>query len=766
MVRLGVDVRGVVQGVGFRPFVYTAATRRGLSGWVQNRRDGVTVEVEGGEAAVAGFLAALWEQGPPGARVEGLEVAPLPPHGRPEAFRILPSDAAARARAVLPADLATCDACRAEVADPTDRRHGYPFAACARCGPRYTVTESLPYDRSRTVMREFPLCPACRREYDDPADRRFHAEPIACPSCGPSLRLLSPAGGVSAAGDDALARAVAAVAGGAILALKGLGGYQLIVDATDRGAVERLRARKRREAKPFAVLFADLTAVRAACAVGDAEAGALAGPEAPILLLGRRPDAPAAVADAVAPGMPRLGVMLPATPLHHLLVSAVGRPLVCTSGNRTDEPICTGDAEAVARLGDVADVVLAHDRRIVRPVDDSVARVGPAGLEVLRRARGFAPLPLRVAGMPAGIVALGAHQKSAVAVTLADAVVPSQHLGDLHAAESVRLLERTVDDLVRLFDVVPRAVACDLHPDYASTRLAERLAAGWNVPLVRVQHHHAHVAACAAEHGLDGAVLGLAWDGTGLGPDGMLWGGDALAVDGAGSRRVAHLRPFALPGGDRAMREPRRVALALLHAAAPELVAGWAERAFRAEEARVLVRLLDTGRGMPWTTSVGRLFDGVAALAGLRMHASFEGQAAMELEAAAEACAGAAPPYPLPLDGGAPAIADWGPLVRAVCRDVERGAGAAAIAARFHASLVELAAAIARHAGVRRIACTGGCFQNLRLARGVRARLEAEGIAVWAPRLVPPNDGGIAVGQAAVAARVSRESTDVSRHPG
>jgi hydrogenase maturation protein HypF len=752
MMRLAVEVRGIVQGVGFRPFVHAAATRRGLSGWVRNRADGVSLEVEGRAAAVRAFLAALRADAPSIARVEDIEIVELSPCDDPGPFRILPSASRTPVvRATLPADLAVCADCLAEMTSPADRRHGHAFITCTACGPRYTIVESLPYDRARTVMREFPLCPACRSEYDDPGDRRFHAEPLACPDCGPRLRLLGPGGAELAAGDDALERAAASVASGAILALKGLGGFQLLVDATDASAVARLRARKRRDAKPFAVLFPDLAAMRAACVVSDEEAAWLAGGEAPILLLERRHGAGDGLAESVAPGVPRLGGMLPTSPLHHLLARALERPLVCTSGNRSEEPICIDQDEAVARLGDVADVILSHDRRIVRPVDDSVARVGPGGLEVLRRARGFAPLPLPLSGAPAGIVALGAQLKSAVAITLPDAVLPSQHLGDLHAVESVALLERTVDDLLRLFDVRPLRVASDLHPDYASTRLAERLAATWGVPLVRVQHHHAHVAACVAEHGLSGPLLGLAWDGAGLGTDGTLWGGEALLVDGPRWRRAAHLLPFQLPGGERAMREPRRAALALLHATARADAVRWAARAFRAGETEVLLAMLDAGRIPPRTTSVGRLFDGIAALAGLCLRVSFEGQAALAVETAAGTLE-ATDAYPIPLDDGEPAVADWRPLVRAVWRDAEHGESPAVIAARFHAALVDLAEACALRSGAARVVLTGGCFQNLRLARDVRARLEARGLSVFTPRLLPPNDGGVAVGQAAIAA--------------
>jgi hydrogenase maturation protein HypF len=507
------------------------------------------------------------------------------------------------------------------------------------------------------------------------------------------------------------------------------------------------------------------------------------------VIVERLPDdeARVTVADEVAPGSRRLGVLLPTTPLHRLLAAGAARPLVCTSGNLAGEPICIDDAEARARLAGVADLFLGHERRIVRPVDDSVARVGPAGLVLLRRARGFAPLPLAVDGIPAGIVALGAQLKSTVAVSLDGEVVVSQHLGDLHSADAAALLEWTVGDLLGLFALRPRLVACDLHPDYASTRLAERLTSRWQVPLVRVQHHHAHVAACVAEHGVRAPlgpvgpvipVLGLAWDGAGLGGDGMLWGGEALLVDGAHFRRVAHLRPFSLPGGERAMREPRRSALGLLHAISAEDAAAWSARRFAPADARVLLAMLARGLGTP-TTSVGRLFDAVAALAGVRDVASFEGQAAMELEELADEVAGEASagpgrariePYPLPLRAGArgePAVADWEPLVREVVHDLARGVPSSVVAARFHASLGELAAAIALRACVPRVALAGGCFQNVRLAREVRARLEARGFEVLSPRVHPPNDAAIALGQVVVAAARERKEEDrVSRDPG
>jgi hydrogenase maturation protein HypF len=762
VIRVAVRVRGVVQGVGFRPFVHGEATARGLAGWIRNGTDGLGLEVEGPEKAVREFLDTLRRDPPPAARVERVEVATLPPTGD-LGFRILTSVRSSVTRSVLPADLAMCAECAAEIASPTARRHRYPFTNCTRCGPRFTIVEALPYDRARTTMRAFPPCPACAAEYAAERDRRFHAEPIACPACGPIVRAVSPGGLERERGEAALALAVAALVRGHVLALKGLGGFQLLVDAGNAEAVARLRQRKRREEKPLALMCPSLDAVRSLCQVSPAETRLLLGPEAPIVLL-RRLARGHGIAEAVAPRNPHLGIMLPYTPLHALLLAAAARPLVCTSGNRAEEPICTGNDEALARLGDVADLFLVHDRRIARPVDDSVVRMGLRGPVVLRRARGFAPLPLRLPNTGPCVLALGGHSKSTVTVTVGDQAVVSQHLGDLDAPEAAALLERTADDLLRLFDARPALVACDLHPDYVSTRLADRLGRTHEVPVVRVQHHHAHVAACMAEHGLTGPVLGLAWDGAGLGADGVLWGGEALVVDGAGFRRLVHLRPFRLPGGERAMREPRRSALGVAHALfgpdVPDAVAG----AFTAGERRVLAAMLARGVNAPWTTSVGRLFDAVAALSGIRDVAGFEGQAAMEVEFAAGAIDAA--PYPLPLGADEPAVADWEPLVRALLDDRASGVPIDVIAARFHAALAELAVVVAVRAGLPRVALSGGCFQNARLAAIVRDRLGANGFEVYAPHRYPPNDGGLSLGQALVARASQKEDVHVSRHSG
>ena len=762
MIRVAVRVRGIVQGVGFRPFVHGVATALGLAGWIRNATDGLGLEVEGPEAAVREFLATLRRDPPPAARVERVEVATVPLTGD-VGFRILTSVRSPATRSVLPADLALCAECAAEIASTAARRHRYPFTNCTRCGPRFTIVESVPYDRARTTMRAFPPCPACAGEYADESDRRFHAEPIACPSCGPVVRAVSPDGLERGRGEAGLVLAVDALVRGDVVALKGLGGFQLLVDAGNADAVARLRQRKHREEKPFALMCPSLDIVRSLCDVSPAEARLLLGPEAPIVLL-RRLVGSRSVAEAVAPRNPHLGIMLPYTPLHALLLAAAARPLVCTSGNRAEEPLCIDDDEALACLRDVAELFLVHDRPIARPVDDSVVRVGARGPVVLRRARGFAPLPLRLPDTGPCVLALGGQLKSTVTVTTGDEAIVSQHLGDLDAPDAAALLERTADDLLRFFDARPALVACDLHPDYASTRLADRLGRTYEVPVVRVQHHHAHVAACVAEHGLTGPVLGLAWDGAGLGADGVLWGGEALVVDGAGFRRVAHLRPFRLPGGERAMREPRRSALGVAYEVfgqdAPDVV----PVAFGSGERRVLVAMLARGVNAPWTTSVGRLFDAVAGLTGIRGVAGFEGQAAMEVEYAADAVV--ASPYPLPLGPGEPAVVDWEPLVRTLLDDRAGGAPVNVMAARFHAALAELAVAVAVRTGLPRIVLSGGCFQNARLAAGVRDRLEANGFEVRSPHRYPPNDGGLSLGQAVIAGASQKETAHVSRHSG
>lgn len=804
--RLAIAVRGVVQGVGFRPFVYNAARARGLGGWVQNEADTVRIEVQGEKAQLEAFCDTLRNAPPPQARIDSMEVSEVScQRDATGVFQIRTSTGQAPPRPTIPADLATCADCLQEIRTLGERRYRYPFTNCTNCGPRWSIIERLPYDRPRTSMAHFRMCPECDAEYHDPADRRFHAQPIACPQCGPALQLLDSHGRQTATGDEALQRAVEAVLSGRILALKGLGGFQLLVDATNAEAVALLRQRKQRPAKPFALMLPSIPDVHRRCELSDEEARALSSHQAPILLLRRRRDHEAIsdVVEGVAPGNPYLGVMLPYTPLHHLLMEAIHRPIICTSGNLSEEPMAISTDDAIERLGPIADVLLVHDRPIVRPVDDSVARVGPDGLQLLRRARGYAPLPIDLDFEGPTVLAVGGHLKNTIALGLGSQAVITPHVGDLDNVLSVEVHKRAIRDLVDFFQVTPDVLACDLHPDYASTWHAERLALDWDIPLVPVQHHHAHVAACMAEHRLDGPVLGFSWDGTGYGTDGTVWGGEVLECEGTDFRRIARLRKFALPGGDRAVREPRRSALGVLFEILPDKAAEYVAEWFTRSELDTLLAMLDRSVHCPRSSSMGRLFDAVAALCGLPAVISFEGQAAMALEFAADWQVEDA--YPLPLivggvsDGdperatGAargggraidgplspsetpptvslshrtPAVADWEPLVRAVLSDRAAGEPVRRISARFHNALAELAVTIASRWGGSRVALSGGCFQNALLTERVRAGLLSAGFEVYTHRNVPPGDGGIALGQLIIAARRIEEWHHVSGNPG
>lgn len=755
MQRARVTVRGGVQGVGFRPHAYRLAGELALGGWVRNSAEGVLIEVEGRADAIDAFISALEARRPASARIEALEVAAIAPRGERE-FAILPSRREAAPTAAILPDLATCPECLRELLDARDRRHRYPFTNCTHCGPRFSIVQSLPYDRDRTTMRAFGMCRACRAEYDDPADRRFHAQPNACPDCGPALALWDAQGQVLAGRHAALLQAARALRAGRIVAVKGLGGFHLWVDARDAAAVERLRRRKGRAEKPFALMFAGLAAVREHCEVTPLEAQLLESPQAPIVLL-RRLSAPAAGAPAreVAPGCPELGAMLPYTPLHHLLMRELGFPVVATSGNRSEEPIAICEREALERLRGIADLFLVHDRPIARPVEDSVACVVLGREMLLRRGRGYAPypLPLPQRGQGEAVLAVGAHQKSTASLLLAGQVVTGSHLGDLDAPQARDAFEEAARSLTGLYQAAPAAIACDLHPDYASTRYAELS----GLPLVRVQHHVAHVAACMAENGLPGPVLGVAWDGSGYGTDGTIWGGEFLLLDGPQARRVAHLRRFRLPGGERAIREPRRAALGALFEAFGEFVfedpALTSGMGFSAAERRVLRAMLAGGVHAPLTSSAGRLFDAVAALAGIRQIASYEGQAAMALEWSIDETA-RVPAYPVDLlaHGEQPLVVDWGPMVRRLAQDARGGTPPGALAAAFHRALVEAIVAVAERIGVRRVALSGGCFQNRHLLEWSVERLRAGGFEPFWHRHVPPNDGGISLGQAAWAA--------------
>jgi hydrogenase maturation protein HypF len=769
--RLRVAIRGAVQGVGFRPFVYRLARELGLDGWVVNTPQGVFVEVEGDPAALEQCLLRIGRDRPPRAVIQSLEPSWLDPVAY-VGFEIRDSARDGETTALVLPDIATCAECRADVRDPANRRYRYPFTNCTNCGPRFSIIDALPYDRANTSMRGFAMCPACQREYGDPADRRFHAQPNACPVCGPQLALWDPTGRELARQDTALGDAAAAIRAGRIVAVKGLGGFHLMVDASNDAAVRRLRERKHREEKPFALMYPSLADVGRHAAVSAVEARLLTSPEAPIVLLTRLEAAKAGVSSAVAPRNPALGVMLPYTPLHLLLLDDVGGPVVATSGNVADEPICTDEVEALERLGGVADLFLVHDRPIVRHVDDSIVRVMLGRELVLRRARGYAPLPVPLGREGPPVLAVGGHLKSTVAVTAGSNAFISQHIGDLESQPSTNAFLGVLASLQRLFDVRPAMVAADLHPDYLSTRYAASL----GLPVLRVQHHYAHVAACMAENEIAGPALGVSWDGTGYGPDGTIWGGEFLLTDDASFTRAACLRPFGLPGGDRAVREPRRSALGVLHAmlgdaltATPGVPLG----AFAPGERHLLLQMLERGLNTPVTTSAGRLFDAVAALLGLCERSSFEGQAAMELEAAADTAIDDAYPFILedrpdrvaPRGGWAAPdlVVDWEPMVRAVLLDQQAGVPAGTVAARFHNTLAEMIVAVAARVGERRVVLTGGCFQNRRLTERAVGRLREAGFAPYWHQRVPPNDGGLALGQLA-AARRAAGPVDVPLH--
>jgi hydrogenase maturation protein HypF len=752
--RLKLTIRGAVQGVGFRPFIYRLAADLELDGWVNNTARGVFVEVEGERAKLDQFLLRVESEKPAISFIQSLESSFADPVGY-AGFEIRKSDGGEKTALVMP-DIATCPECLAEVLDPQNRRFGYAFTNCTNCGPRYSIIRSLPYDRPRTTMSQFTMCAACAGEYHDPANRRFHAQPNACPECGPQLALWSMTGEVLAQRAAALEAAAEAIRQGKVVGVKGLGGFHLMVDARNEDAVRRLRERKHREEKPFALMFPSVEELLRECALAPLELRLLRSPESPIVLVQCRDGASSALAPSIAPGNPMLGVMLPYTPLHHLLMRELSFAVIATSGNLSDEPICIDEHDALERLHGIADLLLVHDRPILRHVDDSIVRIMAGREMVMRRARGFAPLPVQLADEMPPLLGVGAHQKNTVALCVGRQVFLSQHIGDLETTQASAAFERVVESLEGLYEVAPQRVACDLHPNYISTAYAHRICAR----PIGVQHHYAHVLACMAENEVKAPALGVAWDGSGWGPDGTVWGGEFLNIDECGYTRVARLRPFRLAGSERAVREPRRCGLSVLVAALGEAVVEREElhpvRAFTAPERKIVAAMLRQGLNSPWSSSVGRLFDAAASLIGLRQVARFEGQAAMELEwLASESEDLGSYPFEIaaPADHAGPAELDWSPMVRGIVADVAREAKPQSMARRFHNTLVEMIARVAEeHAGVP-IVLSGGCFQNRLLTELTLARLRAAGVQVYWHQRVPPNDGGIALGQVVAAAR-------------
>lgn len=751
IVRMHIVVRGAVQGIGFRPFVYRLARELELGGSVSNSPYGVVIDVEGPTARVDVFQRRLVDDRPPLSqidRVDAIELAPSSMHS----FEIADSESDGETTAFVVPDIAVCAECLRELRDPSNRRYRYPFINCTHCGPRYSIVHALPYDRPNTTMRAFRMCAHCRDEYENPADRRFHAQPIACPVCGPALSVWGAGGDVYASNHDALLMAATEIRAGRIVALKGLGGFQLLADARDSHAIGTLRERKHRAEKPFAVMYPDMDMVRADCQVSPLEGALLSSPESPIVLL-KRTERRAHITGKVAPGVATVGVMLPYTPLHHLLMDELGFPIVATSGNLSDEPICIDEREALRRLGDIADFFLVHDRPIVRQVDDSIVRVIAGREMVLRRARGYAPLPIDCGVESPPVLAVGSHLKNTVAMSKGRHIFVSQHIGDLETLPAYDAFARETSAIQQLLDAKPVAVACDYHPDYASSRRARE----FGLPVVEVQHHYAHVLACMAEHELDGPVLGVSWDGTGLGTDGTIWGGEFLLADRDEFTRVAHLREFRLPGGDRAAREPRRSALSVLShldVDFDELESIPALQSFTEYERLTLSSMLQKEINAPTTTSVGRLFDAVASIAGVCHRSTYEGQAAMLLEGLASIAPSGATPYEFDItDREGVLIIDWIPVIRALVADVKAGDSPGLVASRFHGALANAVLAIARGIGIANVVLTGGCFQNAVLTEQTIDLLCGSGFRACWHRFVPPNDGGIALGQAVYAMR-------------
>jgi len=755
--RYRIAITGTVQGVGFRPFIWRLASELSLSGWVENGVSGVVIEAEAEEQTLEMFVRRIKKEKPVVSRIEGLGCEILEPVNY-DGFVIRKSDDLGEKTALVLPDLATCPDCLRDISDPKNRRYRYPFTNCTNCGPRFSLIEGVPYDRPNTSMKDFQMCPHCEREYKDPSDRRFHAEPNACPECGPQLELLDRDGEALSVGDTALSGTEELVRDGKIVAIKGIGGFQLIADARNTETVRRLRKAKGRPGeKPFAVMCQSIEILREYCEVSDIEKALLLSPESPIVLLRKKTCGGENVPCAdVAPGSDTLGVMLPYTPLHYLLLADLGFPIVCTSGNISDEPIITDNEEVVDRLGHIADAFLVNNRTIVRHVDDSIARVVLGETMILRRARGYVPLPVSLEGVPSDapvVAAFGAHLKSAGAVLIGNNVFPTQHIGDLETVKAALALELSIRDILAFRGKKPDIVVCDIHPDYVSTAVAERFAEEFDVPLYRVGHHRAHVLSCMAENGLlGGSALGIAWDGTGFGDDGLSWGGEFFRIRGKELTRIGHLGSFPLIGGDAAAREPKRIASALLYSLFGEDVFQNEEfapvRALSFAEKKAFPQMLRTGTGLVYSTSMGRLFDAVASLLDVCHSSSYEGHAAIMLEQAIEGIE-TEEAYAFLISSDPVWSLQWKLLLLQMLCDRERGVPTSIISAKFHNGLANSIVAAARDSGERTVVLSGGCFQNKYLLERTVTLLRKDGREPVFHRRVPTNDGGIAVGQIA-----------------
>lgn len=731
--RLRLVVSGVVQGVGMRPFVYRLAKELGLRGWVRNSTIGVEIEVEGELQALESMRLRILTEAPPQSSIHNCQTVWLEPVGY-VGLRVVESEALAPPEVFITPDLATCSECIAELLDSSNPRYLHPFITCTNCGPRYSIVTGLPYDRANTTMQQFEMCKECQREYHDPSNRRFHAQPICCNECGPTLQLQTQEC-VLATGFEAIERAASALLAGQIVAVKGIGGFHFCVNAADEDAVSRLRLRKRREEKPLALLYPDLKSLQQDCLTSPQEELLLGSAAAPILILERKQRC--SVAHNVAPDTRSLGAMLPHNPIQHLLTRAVGTALVATSGNLTDEPIAI-DVEDAMKTG-IADLYLTHNRPIAHRVDDSIVRVMAGSAVTMRLGRGYAPLQIQLPEARSSVIALGGHLKNSIAVISGSRLVLSQHIGDLSCASTQDALMNTSKQLTEMLHAKPNEVVCDLHPDYASTRLASN----FDIDMRQIQHHQAHIASCMLDNSLHGELLGIAWDGSGYGLDGTIWGGEFIAFDRSGFHRVGHLRQFPLIGGERAVKEPRRSALGLLYEVYREDV--WEHpvlgRMFTLDELRLLRTAVEKGINCPMTTSAGRLFDAVAAICGLCYRSSYEGQAAMLLEAAIKKSDMRYEFELHHLEGVM--VLDWEAMLKQILKEAD----VSCISVKFHNTLAEMIVLMAHRSGYEQVVLTGGCFQNRYLTERVVERLRDEGFRPYWHRRIPPNDGGIAAGQ-------------------
>jgi hydrogenase maturation protein HypF len=764
--RLHIVVRGAVQGVGFRPFIYRLALELKLNGWVMNSTQGVFIEVEGVKDILEKFVLRIGQEKPPRSAIHNLEYLFLDPCGYTN-FEIRKSTESGEISTIVLPDIAACPDCVSEIFDQQNRRYLYPFTNCTNCGPRFSIIEVLPYDRKNTSMKNFQMCDDCLDEYENPLDRRFHAQPNACPKCGPCLEFLNENGIKISSNHSALRMAIEQIQSGKIIAIKGIGGFHLMVDARNNAAVSRLRERKHREEKPFALMYPSLEMIRQDCEVCELEERLLLSPESPIVLLKRKAhitDFTSLIVSSVAPNNPYLGIMLPYTPLHHILMRELAFPVVATSGNYSDEPICTDEKDAVDKLSGIADYFLAHNRYIVRHVDDSIVRIMADREMVVRRARGYAPLPIQHNDSSnISILAVGAHLKNSIALHSGKNIFISQHIGDLETTEAYSAFERVIHDFQVLYRATPSLIVSDIHPDYISTHFAEKS----GIKLDQIQHHHAHIMSCVAENKINGNVLGVAWDGSGYGTDGTIWGGEFLLTNEKSYERVATFRNFKLPGGEKAIKEPRRTAIGILYELFGDdfISHNYLSpiKSFSKSELHNLATMLKKGINSPATSSAGRLFDAVASIIGISQQVSFEGKAAMELEWAL-GDAQIDETYEYLKDKSeirnpkSEIIIDWSLTILNILEDVKRKIDVATISAKFHNTLVEIIVDIAKRIGEKQVVLSGGCFQNKYLTERAVHRLESEGFKPYWHQRVPPNDGGISLGQIAAVMKQKENS--------